>query len=292
VHPVLTIAGEGLRIALKRKAFKRIGIFYVIWFSMCTFFLYMVFGTHLGRFMEMFEKGLEGVEGAPPDLAVVALDRILITFYSVVSLLTALLAIFIGAGLVADDLDAGALPLYLVRPIRPWMYVAGKALVLPGIFLVAIVLPGLLFYLIVGLWQPPGRSWSFLSGHLEVVVAILEHYVLATAAYTGLMLFLSSRTPRRPAAAVMGAVTIFGGVLLGHLARGAVVQGRLASIFLLADLPKSAVTPFLWRTRAATKPVDWERLASHPAILAVALAVLVLGLVATWRRLRSVEVTA
>ena len=291
-RPVFTIAGEGFRIALKQKAFKRIGILYLMWFSMCMFFLYLMFGTHIGKFMDAVEKGLEGVEGAPQDLALVALNGVLLYFYKIVGYLTALLAIFVGAGLIAEDLDTGALPLYVVRPIRPWQYVVGKALVLPGILLVALVLPGLLFYLIVGLWQPPGESWAFLSGHLDVVVAIFEHYVLAAAAYTGLMLFLSSRSPRRAAVAVMGAVTIFGGVLLGQLAQGGVVEGKLASIFLLGDLPKNAITPFLWRIRSATKPVEWEQLASHPAILGIALAVLVLGLLATWWRVRSVEVTA
>ncbi len=44
-HPALAIATEGLRWARSTKAFKRIAIFYLIWFVICAFMLYLC-GRH------------------------------------------------------------------------------------------------------------------------------------------------------------------------------------------------------------------------------------------------------
>lgn len=287
-----TIAKEGFRLAFSRKSFKRIGILYLMWFSMCTFFLYVVMGTDIGEFLKEFERMLEKADAVPQSLALAVLDQVLRAFYAGVGFLTALLSIFVGAGLISEDLGTGALPLYLVRPLRPWEYVLGKALVLPVLLFVAVFLPGILFYVIVSVWQRPGESWPFFVGNLDVVGTIATTYVIAAASYSGLMLFLSSRTTRRPAVAVLAGVAIFAGVLLASLPRATAVDSKLAGVLQVLDLPRNVLTPFLWRVRVYEKEVNWEPLASTGTLIAVALGLLALGLVAAWRRARSVEVVA
>jgi ABC-type transport system involved in multi-copper enzyme maturation permease subunit len=289
---IAIVAGEQSRLAFGRKSFKRIGIIYLMWFSMCLFFLYVVMGTDLGNLLQNFKRMFHGAEPQPTDLALAVLDQVLLTFYVGVGYLTALLAVFVGAGLISEDLATGALPLYLVRPIRPWEYVLGKALVLPGILAVALLVPGVLFYVIVGVWQRPGETWPFLAGNLDVLGAVAVTYLIAAAAYTGLMLLLSSLSRRQPTVTVMAGAVIFGGVLLGSLPKAAFLSGKLADLLLVVDLPHDVATPFLWRMREYRQEVHWHRLVSSPSVLTVALALFALGTAVAWWRARSVEVVS
>ena len=238
-HPALAIATEAMRWARSTKAFKRIAVFYLIWFVIWAFMLYLWVGTDLASFGERFGMALD----TPQDYVLLVLKFVLSMFYGGVALLTALLAIFVGAGLIADDLAAGALPLYLVRPIRGRDYVTGKALVVPGILLYAIVLPGLFFYLLVSLWQPPGEAWSFFFGNLEVLGRIGRHYLLAAMTYSGILLFLSSRTSRRGAVAIMAAAVVLGGVMVSGLSEHDLVGPTAQRLLKLGDLVGSTVLP-------------------------------------------------
>lgn len=281
----LTIARSGLGIAWRRRSFRTIGVFYLVWLAILTFVLYAGVGTDLKWFFRAQSANFQGSE-----FTVVILNEVLRTFYTGVSILTALLAIFVGAPLIADDLATGALPLHLVRPIRPLDYVLGKALVIPGILLATALAPGLFFYALVGLWQPPGETLSFLGAHLDVVGRVLEHYLVASAAYTGLVLLLSSRSARRGMVAVMAGTVLFTGVMLERVAANARVEGWLGDALGLANLPRDTIAMFI------AHAWSWSRRARHAlpdddAIRILAVALLAVGLIAAWRRTRSVEVT-
>jgi hypothetical protein len=194
----------------------------------------------------------------------------------------------VGAPLVSDDLRTRALPLYLVRPIGPVDYVIGKALVIPCALLFFALLPGLFFLVLVALWQPPGETWSFLSKHAEVVTIIGRHYLIAAASYTGLMLFLSCRSPRRAAVVGLAAVAVLGGAMVQGL--GALVGGEMGDVLLSLGLPSNSFAPvFRGLHRGGRHNEDWLPPEGGPEIVAAVL--LALGLWTTWRRARTVEVT-
>lgn len=292
---VLAIAGESFRRASRRKTFKRIAIFYVVWFAICMFWLYVAVGTDLGVALRFAQHGprAEAVqELSQAAWSLRMLSMTLLSFSWGASILTALLAVFVGSGLISDDLAAGALPLYRVRPISAADYVMGKALVLPAILFFAMAVPGILMVLLVGLWQPPGETWAFLSGNLAVVGRILESFLIAAASYTGLSLFLSSRSPRHAAVAVTMGIILFAGFLLGILVRTGTIGGAMGDVFLLSDLMGDIRVPFEYGAREVAQRARWSLLPSRTAVLAVAGTVLAVGWIAALRRTRSVEVTS
>ena len=285
-HPALAIASEGIRWARSTVAFKRIAVLYLIWFVIWAFMLYLWVGTDLAQFGSRF--GLE--VATPQDYVLLVLNFVLSRFFGGVAVLTALLAIFVGAGLIADDLGSGALVLYLVRPIRGLDYVLGKALVIPGILAYAILLPGLFFYLLVSFWQPPGESWSFFFGHLEVPGRVLRHYLLACLIYDGLLLLLSSRTPRRGAVAVMAAAVVLGGVLINGVAAHDLVGDSAQQVLRLGDLVGDTVIPLEQAWQDVLPQARREMPPSEAAAFAIALLLFAVGFVSALRRARSVEV--
>ena len=235
----LTIFREGYRSAFRSRGFRMIGIFFLVWFVIWAIVLYFQIAVvdEPQRRVPKAWLDYDGYSG-------MVLAQTLANFYAFgISILTALLAMLVGSGLVADDLRANALPLYLVRPIRPLDYVLGKALILPGILAHMTLLPGLAYLLLVSFWQPPGESWSFLAGHLDVAWVILRHFLVASASYVGLMMFLSSRSPRRGAVAALAAAVVFGGSMLYAL--GQEIPGSGGSAFRLLSLPANTIEGFM-----------------------------------------------
>ena len=279
----LAIAGSSLQVAWRRPSFRRIGVLYLIWLAICAFVLYAAAGSDLEMFFNRAVRGLTG-----ESRAVVVLNEVFRLFYSGTAFLTALLAIFVGAPLIADDLASGAIALYLVRPLRAFDYVLGKALVIPGVLAAALLLPGTIFYVLVGMWQPPGETGAFLQENLALLGRVVEHYLVATGLYTGLVLLLSSRTSRRVVVAVVAGGFLFAGVMLRIVAHEARLDGALGDVLRLLDLPRDTITVFLphvWSFRRWSEP-----LASATAIHVLAAALFLVGFLAAWRRARTVEV--
>jgi ABC-type transport system involved in multi-copper enzyme maturation permease subunit len=287
--PVLAIAREAIATAWTRKSFRRLAILYLVWFAFASFLLYMAAGMGMEGILEIL--GMRRGADASPDLLLDVLNHLLRVFYAGVGFLTALFALFAGAPLIADDIAANAFPLYLVRPIRPRDYVLGKLLVLPAVLAVALLLPGVAFYVLAGIWHPPGESWSFLASNLGVLGRVVEHWLLASAAYGGLMLLLSSRSPRRGLVAVLAGAVIFGGALLRNAGRALRIRGLAGDLLRLADLSADTTSVFV---RADPLSARWAArgLPSPDAVRLLCLGLLVLGVVLALRRVRSVEVTS
>lgn len=223
----------------------------------------------------------------------------LLTFYSGVIFLVSLLAIFSGAGLVAEDLHARALTLYLVRPLRAVDYALGKALVVPWVLLVMAAAPGLAFWLLVGAWQMPGATLTFWEQNLDLLGLVARFLLVAGGAFSGLILLLSASTPRRGVVSALAATAIFGGMMVYGI--GSNVRGTAGGLLRLVGLPMDAIVPFVHamideshRLRWA-RSLDVDRYKEHfpdPDAAAVLAALLfVAGFVRVWVRARSVEVT-
>jgi ABC-type transport system involved in multi-copper enzyme maturation permease subunit len=281
----LVILREAFRTVARTRLFKVIGMLFLLWFLTWTLVLYAQV-----ELSDRFRSQLGSGE-AYGELTWRVFQGTMATYYGGVALLTAIFAIFVGAGLVSDDLRTRALPLYLVRPIGAGDYLAGKALVIPTALFFASLLPGILLWLLVASWQPEGEAGAFLSAHSEVFVIVLRHYLIAAATYTGVMLFLSSRSPRRGAVVGLAAVAVFGGQMLYGL--GVQIRGDLGAILRCLGLPMNTVAPVLREFVSATagprRARNWLAPEGGPEIVAAIL--LLLGLWAVRRRARTVEVT-
>jgi ABC-2 type transport system permease protein len=148
-------------------------------------------------------------------------------------LLTILLSIFGGAGLIANDLRTGAILVYLSRPLTRRDYVLGKLGVTLGLNLAVTLVPGLLLYVIaLGLVPDQFLKWSL----AWIPPAVVAYALLISLAVSLLTLAVSalSRTARVAGLALAGLVIgleIVRGVL------GAMTDRPEARIFSLqADL--------------------------------------------------------
>jgi|GEM_PF-3326782 len=145
-----------------------------------------------------------------------------------------LLTLFVGAGVVADDLRTRALPLYLVRPITPLDYFLGKWLVPASVLVVYVLLPGLLLLLLAASMRPSGETWAFLVDRRDVVVALLHHFAVLAVGYSSLVVLVSTVAKRRLSAIVIGALVFLGGSLVAGTASG--VEGPLGDVARGASL--------------------------------------------------------
>ena len=135
----------------------------------------------------------------------------------VAQVVTFLIVLIVGPGLVAPDLANNAMPLYLSRPVAKRDYVLGKLLVLLGLSVAVGVLPGLLSIVVhagygADVWGSGGRlAFAF-------VVALFAW----TLCLSLLALAVSAWVKQRPAA-TLG--------LLGLYVVGSLLGGVLDSAF-------------------------------------------------------------
>ncbi len=120
-------------------------------------------------------------------------------------------ALFVGPGLVSQDLANNGLPLYLSRPISRAEYVLGKFSVL-GILLSLISwVPGLFLYFLQSGYA--GWSWAFDNSGLAVSIVIGSWAWIVTIGF--LALALSAWVKWRPVAGFMMFMVFLGGAFFG-----------------------------------------------------------------------------
>jgi ABC-type transport system involved in multi-copper enzyme maturation permease subunit len=190
-----------------------------------------------------------------------------------------LMAATVGAGLIADDLDSMALTLYLSRPLTAADYLVAKAAILGTLTALIAVLPLVITPLLTALLGL--FPWDIA---LEAVGISILLGLLFTAFFTALTLFLSSLTRRRAYAAASVFAIVFG------LTVPAEILASPGSVNNPALLYLSPWEDFLAVARAAFGvaggPIDWA-----PA-LAILLGITILAALATWARMRAVEVVS
>src|SRR5687768_13356424 len=104
------------------------------------------------------------------------------------------ITVYVGSGLIADDIRANALQLYLSRPITRTQYIAGKAAILMGTLAVVTMVPGLLLLMLVPAFA---GSMTFLSANMTLIPSILAYSVVQITLATFLILALSSLSKSR-----------------------------------------------------------------------------------------------
>jgi hypothetical protein len=275
-----SIFREGLRMALERRGVRWSLILIALYSCVTAGILYFEFG--LQATAEKTGLPISDMLGRLFDL-----NRQFRIYYRIATPIALLATVLVGAGLVADDLRSRALSLYLVRPIRPLDYMLGKALIIPALMVPLCLVPGMLLYLAVGLWQPPGETWAFLTGNSEIAGRILQYWFVGSLSLTGLMLLLSSRTPRRGLVMGVAAAVLFGGFFVRAIGRQ--VGGQLGDVLKSFDVISNMKRQF---DAAGARHPEWYARWLPPAgaVWIVAVALLLAGLYLTWRRARTVEV--
>lgn len=191
----------------------------------------------------------------------------------------ALMSAVVGGGLIADDLDSMALTLYLSRPLSAADYLTAKATILATLTALVAVLPLVLTPLVAGLLGYFGLDVTLEAIGIGIVLGLL-----LTAFFTAVALFLSSLTRRRAYASAAVFAFIFG--LVGVES----VLANVASLNNPAVLYLSPWEDFLAVARTAyglaSGPIDWV------AALAILLGITILAALATWTRMRAIEVVS
>jgi ABC-type transport system involved in multi-copper enzyme maturation permease subunit len=187
-----------------------------------------------------------------------------------------LMAAVVGGGLIADDRAAGALSLYLSRPVTPGDYLGAKAFVLGALTSLVTVLPLVATALAAPLLGFLPWDVSLVALGLSVALGLL-----LAAFFTATTLFLSSLTSRRGyAAAGIFAVTFGLGVPSQILAN---VLDNAALLYL------SPWDNFLAVARAVFGAPGTGGVDAGPA-LAILLAAILLATWAAHRRVATLEV--
>jgi hypothetical protein len=272
----LPILAEGYAEAVRGKAFRRLTLLFLLTLMVHAVLLYMLPDRALAR--------IPGI-GSPA----VRL-RIIVGFYiSSTTLFVPLLALFVGSGLVAEDLRTRALPLYLTRPVTALDYWLGKLLVPVSVVGVSYGGPLLALVLFGVLLRPSAEMLPFLLEQGPLFAAVLAHVAACALAYGSLVLFASTVAGRRLPALILGAAVVYGGdVARMSLAASDIPHTEaLGAVSLAADLRRvfHAVTGESQPFGSAFQP-DLV-----PALAAIALVV-ALGAWVVLRRARTAEVVA
>jgi ABC-2 type transport system permease protein len=188
------------------------------------------------------------------------------------------ITIFTGAGLIANDMRANALQIYLAKPMSRFEYIAGKFAVLAFFLLLVTWLPATMLLIIQIVFA---GNLQFISANLYLIPAILVATGIETVVLSMVMLALSSLSKSARFVGIMYAGALF------------FTQGLYGVVFVV-----TRSTRFTWISPAATLqhvadvifrvPPRYDT----PAIVSVIALAVVVGLAAfvLERRVRGVEV--
>jgi ABC-type transport system involved in multi-copper enzyme maturation permease subunit len=284
---------EGYREAVKTKAFRR----FLIFFSGLAIVFAILYYVNPTVFADRVPGSSAPATSARTDL----LRKNIGSFLGTLDWLAPFLVLFVGAGLVAEDLRTRALPLYLVRPITPVDYWLGKLLIPTGVLALAMLLPCLALVLFGILLEPSETVVAFAGEQGRLLLAIVVTWLASSAAYGSLTLLLSTLTGRRTPALILGAAAIVVAPLIVGLAVDIKTRGNSnpsAAIGGPIELVKALMLPAdvssIFRAIADVPPPAGEPPVMPPPWIAFGAIVATTLLAATVviRRARSVEVVS
>jgi ABC-type transport system involved in multi-copper enzyme maturation permease subunit len=188
------------------------------------------------------------------------------------------ITVYVGSGLIADDIRANALQLYLSRPITRTQYIAGKAAILMGALAAVTLVPAMLLLLLVPAFA--GRM-TFLWNNFSLVASISAYSVIQITLSAFLILALSSLSKSRWFVAILYAgLAFFTHAVFGVL--GAAMPGSAFSwVSIFANVRQVGDVLFRLPPRHDTHPL----ISAGVIVLIIAASAAVLR-----RRIRAIEV--
>jgi ABC-2 type transport system permease protein len=188
------------------------------------------------------------------------------------------ITVYVGSGLIADDIRANALQLYLSRPITRTQYIAGKAAILMAALAAVTFVPAVLLVMLVPAFA---GSMTFLRANMTLIPSILVYSVVQITLSAFLILALSSLSKSRWFVAILYAgLAFFTHAVFGVL--GAAVEGSAFSwVSIFANVRQVGDVLFRLPPRHDTNPL----ISAMVIALIVAASAFVLR-----RRIRAIEV--
>lgn len=188
------------------------------------------------------------------------------------------ITVYAGSGLIADDIRAKALQLYLSRPVTRSQYIAGKAAILMAALAAVTWLPALLLLMLVPAFM---GSMAFLTDNLSLVPSISAYAVIQITLSAFLILALSSLSNSRWFVAVMYAgIAFFSHAVYGVIA-GVGGTRSFSWISIFANVNQVGDVLFRMPPRYPTPPI----VSAAVIVATIAISALVLR-----RRIRAIEV--
>jgi hypothetical protein len=278
------IAVEGWRDAKRGKAFRFLGTIIVIVTTINGFLLYFQ-DTVLSQALQGPARWSMGAF-VPQNDPSFWLRGAVVQTHNMCWALAILVTLFVGCGLVADDVKARALPLYLSRPITPFDYYLGKLLI-PVAVLASLVLAPMLFLVLLSvLMQPTEEMLGYLAKQGDLILAIATYFGVVALGYTSVVLLFSAWASRRIFAVVLAAVVLFGGEIVRNAARP--LSGTGADLLRATSIVGDAKVLLF---HVMDRPLrGFSRYPSPEAALVVLAAVVLLAAFAVLRRARTTEV--
>ncbi|MCD6193446.1 MAG: ABC transporter permease subunit [Candidatus Aminicenantes bacterium] len=181
----------GIKMAFQKRFFK---LFYFSTFLPALIFLA---GIYISERLEDFRFMLRGSPAflkITPNYFKIYLSNSLFLFILV------LVMIFIGGGLIADDLRFNALQLYFARPLRKIDYVIGKMATLSFFILLLSLVPGVLFILFKLLFA---GNLVFLRHYPWLPLAVVGYSLVLTLFFAAYALALSALSRNNRYASLM-----------------------------------------------------------------------------------------
>ncbi len=188
------------------------------------------------------------------------------------------ITVYAGSGLIADDIRANALQLYLSRPVTRTQYAAGKLAVL----MIALALVTWVPAMVLVMLQPMlAGSTTFLRENLFLIPAVTMFSIVEISVGAFTMVALSSLSKSRWFVAVMYAGVAFFTQAVFQATRVATQSTSFSWIAVFANVGQVGDVIFRLQPRYATPPA----LSAAVLILLVAASAFVLN-----RRIRAIEV--
>jgi ABC-type transport system involved in multi-copper enzyme maturation permease subunit len=189
-----------------------------------------------------------------------------------------IMAVYIGAGLIANDRRANALQIYLSKPLLRSEYIAGKAAVLFVFLMLVTWVPAILLLLVQILFA---GNFQFLQKNLFLFPAITVASLLQVLLATFTMLALSSLSKSSRYVAILYAgITLFTFAIFGVLYG---ITGSSSMSWISPTASITNVTDVLFR-QPQTYVTPWQ------VSLIVILGLIVVSISVLERRVRGVEV--
>ncbi len=188
------------------------------------------------------------------------------------------ITVYVGSGLIADDIRAKALQLYLSRPVTRSQYIAGKAAILMAALAAVTWLPALLLLFLVPAFM---GSMAFVSANLSLVPSISAYAVIQITLSVFLILALSSMSNSRWFVAVMYAgLAFFTHAVYGVIA-GVGDSTMFSWVSIFANVHQVGDVLFRMPPRYDTPPL----VSALVIVVVISIAAFVLS-----RRIRAIEV--
>ncbi len=188
------------------------------------------------------------------------------------------LTVYVGSGLIADDVRAKALQLYLSRPVTRTQYIAGKAAILMAALAAVTWIPALLLLLLVPAFM---GSMAFIADNPTLIPSISAYSVIQITLSAFVILALSSLSNSRWFVAVMYAGLAF----FTHAVYGVIANAGDSTMFswvsIFANVHQVGDVLFRMPPRYDTPPLV------SAAVIATVIGISVFVLS---RRVRAIEV--